>query len=77
MYKNFKKGYNHREWIKLLDATNNFLTIFGAIIVLIIFAFFGLNTAEFISFFICLFVGTSKLAINIIKFINEYFIWNN
>lgn len=77
MNKIFKKGFNHRNWILFFDSMSNFLTVFGAIIVLIIFALFGLNTAEFISFFICLFIGGSKLIISIIKFINEYFIWNN
>lgn len=75
--KNFKKGYNHKEWIELLNAIINFLMIFGAIINLIIFAFCGFNVAGITSFFSYLLVGASKLTINLISYFNPKDKWKN
>ena len=74
---NFKKGYNHEEWIELCDAIINFLMIFGAVINLIVFAFFGFNIAGLTSFFSYLLVGASKTSICLIRYFNPEDKWNN
>lgn len=66
-----KKGYNHNDWLLLVDDIINFLIVFGSIIDLSIWAVFGLKVASFIAFLILMAIGLGKTTIGIINFFNK------
>lgn len=68
---NLKKGYNHNEWLLLIDNTINFLIVFSSIIDLSIRAVFGLKMASFIAFLMLMAIGLGKTVISIINFFNK------
>lgn len=66
-----KKGYNHKDWLLLVDDIINFLIIFGSIIDLSIWAVFGLKVASFIAFLMLMVIGLGKTTIGIINFFHK------
>lgn len=66
-----RKGYNHNDWLLLVDNIINFLIVFGSIIDLSIWAIFGLKVASFIAFLILMAIGLGKNAISIINFFHK------
>lgn len=67
----FSKSYNHNDWIDLCDKAVNFLVVFGTIINLIIFGFFGLGISSLTSFMTLMLIGGCRLAVSIIKFFKD------
>jgi hypothetical protein len=68
---NLKKGYNHNEWLLLIDNMINFLIVFSSIIDLSIWAVFGLKVASFIAFLMLMMIGLGKTTIGIINFFHK------
>lgn len=68
---NFKKGYNHNDWLLFVDDIINFLIIFGSIIDLVIWACLGLKIACFIAFLMLMTIGLGKTIIGMINFFNK------
>lgn len=68
---NFKKEYNHNDWLLLIDDIINFLIIFGSIIDLVIWACLGLKMACFIAFLMLMSIGLGKTIIGMINFFNK------
>ena len=68
---NLKKGYNHKDWLLLIDDAINFLIVFGSIIDLVIWACLGLKMACFIAFLMLMAIGLGKTTIGIINFFHK------
>ena len=68
---NLKNGYNHNDWLLLVDDTINFLIVFGSIIDLSIWAVFGLKVASFIAFLMLMLIGLGKTIIGMINFFHK------
>ena len=68
---NLKNGYNHNDWLLLVDDIINFLIVFGSIIDLSIWAVFGLKVASFIAFLMLMAIGLGKTIIGMINFFHK------
>lgn len=67
----FKKGYNHNDWLLMIDNCVNFILVFGSIIDLSICACFGLKVASLTAFLMFMIAGLGKTAISIINFFHK------
>ena len=68
---NLKNGYNHNDWLLLVDDIINFIIVFGSIIDLVIWACLGLKMACFIAFLMLMAIGLGKTIIGMINFFNK------
>ena len=68
---NLKKGYNHDDWLLLIDDVINFLIVFSSIIDLVIWACLGLKMACFIAFLMLMAIGLGKTIIGMINFFHK------
>jgi hypothetical protein len=68
---NLKNGYNHNDWLLLIDDIINFLIVFSSIIDLSIWAVFGLKVASFIAFLMLMMIGLGKTIIGMINFFHK------
>lgn len=68
---NFKKNYNHNDWLLFIDDIINFLIVFSSVIDLVIWACLGLKMACIVAFSMLMLIGLGKTIIGMINFFNK------